>query len=288
MKKVLIVTNPSAGRKKAVKYRKSLTKYLLKKGIYYDAISAENLNAVFFRNIDTVIVIGGDGTVSKIMPYIMDTEIYLYIIPCGTANLLAAKLGIPTNINKAIDILDEQNTKQIDILRVNRKKYSILRLGLGYDSDIICKTPQSLKNKFGYFAYFIAGILFALRLKQRKYNILLDGEKKLSVIATCIIIANAGNMFKNIFSISSNCFLDDGLIDVFILKVKNPVTFFIEFLQIIFNIRNSSSKAMYLKTSKVSIKSGIQLGHIDGEKEKFKGDIDIDITPRALNVFCAK
>lgn len=285
MKNVLVVENANAGRKKSVLYKKNVIRFLFDRGVKFKSISLENLHLINIEDFDTVIAIGGDGTVNKIVPLIINTDKALGIIPCGTANLLAAKLGIPVNIKKALEIIDRQNFVEADVFKV-ADKYSILRAGLGYDADIICKTPQSLKNKFGYFAYFIAGILFALRLKQKKYYITFAG-KKLSVLATCIIVANAGNMYKNLFSISKNCQIDDGIMDVFILKVKNPILFFIEFLQIIFNKKNSSSKAMYFQTSNLTIKNDFTNGHIDGEKTKFKDDIIINVVPKSIKVFKA-
>ncbi len=282
MKNVLVVENANAGRKKSVLYKKNVIRFLFDRGVKFKSISLENLHLINIEDFDTVIAIGGDGTVNKIVPLIINTDKALGIIPCGTANLLAAKLGIPVNIKKALEIIDRQNFVEADVFKV-ADKYSILRAGLGYDADIICKTPQSLKNKFGYFAYFIAGILFALRLKQKKYYMTFAG-KKLSVLATCIIVANAGNMYKNLFSISKNCQIDDGIMDVFILKVKNPFLFFAEFLQIIFNKKSSNSKAMYFRTTNLTIKNDITTGHIDGEKVKFKGDIVINIAPKSIKL----
>ena len=282
MKNVLVVENANAGRKKSVLYKKNVIRFLFDRGVKFKSISLENLHLINIEDFDTVIAIGGDGTVNKIVPLIINTDKALGIIPCGTANLLAAKLGIPVNIKKALEIIDRQNFVEADVFKV-ADKYSILRAGLGYDADIICKTPQSLKNKFGYFAYFIAGILFALRLKQKKYYMTFAG-KKLSVLATCIIVANAGNMYKNLFSISKNCQIDDGIMDVFILKVKNPFFFFSEFLQIIFNKKSSNSKAMYFRTTNLTIKNDISTGHIDGEKVKFKGDIVINIAPKSIKL----
>ena len=282
MKNVLVVENANAGRKKSVLYKKNVIRFLFDRGVKFKSISLENLHLINIEDFDTVIAIGGDGTVNKIVSLIINTDKALGIIPCGTANLLAAKLGIPVNIKKALEIIDRQNFVEADVFKV-ADKYSILRAGLGYDADIICKTPQSLKNKFGYFAYFIAGILFALRLKQKKYYMTFAG-KKLSVLATCIIVANAGNMYKNLFSISKNCQIDDGIMDVFILKVKNPFLFFAEFLQIIFNKKSSNSKAMYFRTTNLTIKNDISTGHIDGEKVKFKGDIVINIAPKSIKL----
>lgn len=283
MKNVLVINNPNAGRKKAVKYKKLVIKFLLRKNCFFKTIEIDKLTSTDFENFDTILTIGGDGTVNKVIPYIVNTEKVLGIIPCGTANLLASKLNISTNPKKALEIINKSNIKDIDVLKV-QDKYSILRLGFGYDSDIICKTPQSLKNKFGYFAYFLAGILFALRLKQKSYTIFFN-DKKLSILATCIIVANAGNMYRNLVSIYNNCNLQDGKFEVFILKVKNPITFFIEFLGIIFNYKNSNSKAMYFQTNELLIKNEFSTGHIDGEKQKFKDDIKINIVPKSVKIF---
>lgn len=283
MKNVLVVNNPNSGRRQALKYKKSVLKFLLGKNIRFKSIDMDEIEKTPFDKFDTVIVIGGDGTVNKIIPYVINTGKVIGVIPSGTANLLAAKLKIPANVNKALKVIENGKVTNIDTLKIN-DKFSVLRFGLGYDSDIICKTPQSLKNRFGYFAYFLAGILFALRLKQKHYTIFYD-DKKLSIVATCIIAANAGNMFRDLFSISQKCELNDGLLDIFILKVKNPVMFFIEFLQIIFDKKSSGSKAMYFQTSNFRIKNDITTGHIDGEKTKFKDDIEINIIPKSVKVF---
>ena len=283
MENVLLVNNPNSGRRQALEYKKSVQKFLLGKNIKFKSIGIDEIEKTPFDEFDTVLVIGGDGTVNKIIPYVINTDKVIGIIPSGTANLLSAKLKIPANANKALKVIENGKITDIDTLKIN-DKFSVLRFGLGYDSDIICKTPQSLKNRFGYFAYFLAGILFALRLKQKHYTIFYD-DKKLSIVATCIIAANAGNMFRDLFSISQKCELNDGLLDIFILKVKNPIMFFIEFLQIIFDKKSSGSKAMYFQTSNFRIKNDFTTGHIDGEKTKFKDDIEINIIPKSVKVF---
>lgn len=284
MNNFLVVNNFNAGRKQAIKYKKTILDFLIRTKKKYRFIDIDQLAQTDISMFDVIIAVGGDGTINKIIPFVINTNKVIGIIPCGTANLLAAKSGIPSEINSAIDIIEQEKIKSIDIIKIN-EKYSALRTGFGYDSDIVCKTPQSLKNKFGYFSYFLAGILFSLRLKQKKYILSFD-NKKLSIAATCLIIANAGNMFKNIVSVSKNCKLDDGLFDVFILKVKNPILFFIEFLQIIFDKKSSNSKAAYFQCSKLSIKNDFCTCHIDGEKQKIKDNIEINIIPKSVNIFC--
>lgn len=284
MKKILVVENINAGKKNAVSAYKIIEEFYLGKDVELNIVGIEEVSEDTVKNSDVIITVGGDGTVNKVVPLAMKFDKPIGVIPCGTANLLSAKLKIPTDIKKALQVIENGQKLKIDVLKVN-DNYSVLRTGFGYDADIICKTPQSLKNKFGYFSYFVAGVLFALRLKQHVYHLTYDDDKKLSVLATCIIVANAGNMYKNVVSISKNCRLDDGKFDVFVLKVKNPILFFIEFLQIIFDKKSSNSKAMYFQTKNISIKNDYCVCHIDGEKQKIRDNIKIETIPCAVYVF---
>lgn len=284
MKKILVVENINAGKKNAISADKIIEEFYLGKDVELNIVGIEDVSEDNVKNSDVIITVGGDGTVNKVVPFAMKFDKPIGVIPCGTANLLSAKLKIPTDFKKALQVIENGQKLKIDVLKVN-DNYSVLRTGFGYDADIICKTPQSLKNKFGYFSYFVAGVLFALRLKQQVYHLTYDNDKKLSVLATCLIIANAGNMYKNVVSISKNCRLDDGKFDVFILKVKNPILFFIEFLQIIFDKKSSNSKAMYFQTKNISIKNDYCVCHIDGEKQKIRDNIKIETIPCAVYVF---
>ncbi|MCR4881796.1 MAG: diacylglycerol kinase family lipid kinase [bacterium] len=283
MENILVVFNYNAGRKKAIKYKKILHKFLFKRGYSFKFVSVQDFQTNDFSEYKTIIAVGGDGTVNKVAQIAALTDKTLGIIPCGTANLLAAKLGISTNIKKALRTIQKKNIKEIDALKINDLQ-CILRCGFGYDSDIICKTPQTLKNKFGYFAYFIAGILFALRLKSKSYQITCD-DNTFNIDASCIIIGNASNMYRNIVYLADNSQIDDGLLDIFILKAQNPFSFFWEFLRIIFGIRINNPRAKYLKAKSVNIKNSWAVCHIDGEKTKLNKDIEINVIPGAVKVF---
>ena len=282
MNNVLVVSNFIAGRKRAIKYRRKIQTLLLKKQTRFQFITIDELQDVDMETFDTILVVGGDGTVNKVLPYLVGTNKTLGIIPTGTANLLAANHGI-NSVSKALKVIDRENSTKIDVMTVNNN-FSVLRCGLGYDADIIGKTPQSLKNKFGYFAYFIAGIIFALRLKNKDYSVIIDNEMR-TIKASCIIIANAGNMYRNLFSIAKEAKLDDGLFDIFILKTQNPILFFIEFLKILLNLKTNSRIAEYIKAKDFKIKNHYCLAHIDGEKTKFTEDLDFGIKSEVINIF---
>lgn len=283
---VLIVTNFNAGRRCALRYKKRVISFVLKHTKSFKFVDIDEFRETDLTPYDTILAMGGDGTVNKVIPYIVNTDKVLGIIPCGTANLLAAKLGLSGNINKTLKILDKQNVRMIDVFDINGDK-CVLRCGFGYDSDIICKTPQSLKNRFGYFAYFIAGIIFGFRLKNREYKMTIDGEVK-EVSASCMIFANAANMYKNIVTLGNDAELDDGIMDIFVLKVTNPVIFYLEFLSIILGIRNNNTRAEYFKAKNVKVENNWLACHIDGEKKNLKGDIDIKILEKSVRIFSKK
>lgn len=283
MKNALVVYNIQAGRKKSLKYKKILQKFLRKNAENFKFITIDELNNIEADGFDTIIAMGGDGTIHKVLPLIVNnSEKTLAIIPCGTANLLAAKLGI-NNVSKALSVIERANVTKIDVMKVN-DKFSVLRCGLGYDADIISKTSQTLKNKFGYFAYFITGLIFALKLKNKDYTIIMDNKER-NVSASCIIIANVGNMYKNYFSIGKKSNLQDGLMDIFILKTQNPILFFIEFLKIIHNIRTSSIIAEYMNAKNIKIKKQYLFAHIDGEKTMFLKNLDFGIETKVINIY---
>ncbi len=284
MKKVLVIANFNAGRKRAIRHKKKLLKILQQNTDYYKIVSIENFNPSEIENYDTIVAIGGDGTVNSVLPYIVNTEKTLGIIPTGTANLLAAKLGIPMNYYRALNRLKSGVVSLIDYIDINNEP-CILRFGLGYDADIIGKTPQSLKNKFGYFAYFVAGIIFALRLSKKEYTLIYDDKSK-SVSAACIIVANAANMYRKFFSVGNNCKLDDGKMDVFILKTNNPISYFIELIFIALGIRVNSKRAEYFQTDCLTVVNGWSVSHVDGEKKKYRDYIKFEVVPKAIKVIC--
>ena len=283
MKNVLVVSNFNAGRKKALKYKKTVINFLIKNSNKFKFISVDEIDYIDLTDYDTIIAMGGDGTINRVLPYVFNTDKTLGIIPCGTANLLASRLKIPTNIKKAIDVLKNGSSKAIDTMQINNK-LGILRLGIGFDADIICKTPQSVKNRFGYFAYFVSGCLFALRLKNKKYKFLINDSEEIKETASCIIVANSPNMWQNMVSVGHKSNLDDGLLDIFVLKTQNPIIFFIELLSIVLKIKITNKRARYLKANSIKIQNKWCYAHLDGEKIRYNEDIHIKVHPKSIKV----
>lgn len=284
MKHILVVFNNKSGKKKAISHIRFIYKKFKKAKLDFKFVFIDVLP--YLKNTDkydTIIVVGGDGTINGVLPYMVNTDKTLGIIPTGTANLLAANLSIPFNASKALGIILKSKNKIIDSGKVG-DKYFVLRLGFGYDADILKDTSQGFKQKVGYFAYFLQGIVKIFTLKNAAYKIKLDDEK-LFINAETIIIANAGNMFRNIFTIAPNGTLDDGKLDVYIRKTTNIFDFIEVFLQIILKNHKQSPKVIYAQASNILIKTDNKHLHIDGEHHISKDDLNIQVIPKSIKVF---
>ncbi len=70
------------------------------------------------RGVETVIVVGNDETVAKVVEGIGDAKLTLGIIPIGTSISIARSLGIPEGAD-ACDVLSKRLTQKIDLGMVN-------------------------------------------------------------------------------------------------------------------------------------------------------------------------
>ena len=283
MKKILVVFNKKSEKNKLYNCKKKIYIRLKELGMDFKFVYLNFLPKVKDMNkYDTIIAVGGDGTVLSMLKYIVNTTKKLGIIPCGTANLFAASLSIPDDVDKAIDIILLKKTSKIDIGKAGDQYFS-LRVGFGYDACVINNSKAGLKKKIGYLAYLCQGIINAFKLSKKTYRVKID-DKEMVVDANSIIVANAGNMFKNNFTIAPKGSLVDGKFDVFILKVKNVLDFIEVFFQIIFRIHRQTPKAIYAQAKNVSIQTSDNSSHIDGEMFFNKNIINIQILPEAINV----
>lgn len=263
-RKFLLVYNHKSGKGSFLKKIQGIKQLFSERQISCEFVNIMNLNnEVCFEKFDTVVAIGGDGTVLSLLPYLVRKNIKLGIIPCGTANLLAEKLNIPTDLEQAVEILINGTEKLIDVGKIG-SSYFVLRVGYGIDADIINGADANLKNKFGYLAYILQGIKCAFNLRPKLFEICTD-KKTYTAKASAVIVSNAANMFKDSCSVSPSNDISDGKLDIFVLYAKNILEFLYVFFQIIFNKHKAGSNVLYEKVRSVSIKSNNNRFHVDGE-----------------------
>ena len=76
------------------------------------------------KGIDIVVAIGGDGTINEVGRALIHTQTALGIIPCGSGNGLARHLGIPMDVRKAIQLINEGYSECIDYGKIDGHPFS--------------------------------------------------------------------------------------------------------------------------------------------------------------------
>ena len=163
MKKVMIIINPTSGGETALDYKESLKN---KAKEYFDyvetKITQKAKDATQFaeeaskEKYDAVIVFGGDGTVNEVISGIAEKNHIpkLGIIPGGTGNLITKLLEINQSIDQAIEELDFNFTKTIDIGKANQNYFGYI-FSVGSLPEAIHNVNIEDKTKYGIFAYAI-------------------------------------------------------------------------------------------------------------------------------------
>jgi len=141
---------------------------------------------------DTVICIGGDGTLHGIINGLYGKGIKLGVMPYGHGNDLARYLNIPKNIDAALDIILKGKTKKYFLGEINKigtdiKEYFFSVAGMGYDAKVIeIVEKQNLKKRFKAFAYTIGAIKAIFTYDPLRIEIIYDNitlQRKAMMVA---------------------------------------------------------------------------------------------------------
>jgi YegS/Rv2252/BmrU family lipid kinase len=115
------------------------------------------------RGFDTVLVCGGDGTVHEVLQSLVGTPVALGVLPFGTANALAADLGLSGSPQKAVRALLDAKPTQVPVGRIlyhaadgsKHCRYFTVAAGVGPDALLMARMDPVLKRRLGYVLYMI-------------------------------------------------------------------------------------------------------------------------------------
>ena len=232
------------------------------------------------QGIEVIVAVGGDGTVNEIGQALVGTNSSLGIIPTGSGNGLARHLKIPFNIKKAIRVINQCNLRKIDTATVNDKVFLSIA-GIGYDAFVAKKFSKASKR--GFFSYFRIVSGEYPSYKPRKYVLKVDG-KTITRRALLIAFANS-NQFGNNTSIDPKATIDDGYIDLCILR-RIPLLLIPFFVPLLFT--KMFHKTQYIeiiraKEATITRKKGKTM-HFDGDPITMGKKLEMKVNPLSLNI----
>ncbi|MFF5923356.1 diacylglycerol kinase family protein [Streptomyces flavochromogenes] len=149
------------------------------------------------RDTDLVVVCGGDGTVRACADVVAGTGVPLAIVPCGTGNLLARNLRLPTEPVPALREALRGQVVGLDVGRIRGDGIAPTRFavmaGAGFDAAMVRDTSARLKESLGWAAYVVSALRHLADARMR-LSIRLDGGAPLERRARMVVIGNVGTL----------------------------------------------------------------------------------------------
>ncbi|NYI71287.1 YegS/Rv2252/BmrU family lipid kinase [Naumannella cuiyingiana] len=176
------------------------------------------------KEVDLVVVAGGDGTVRSVCQGLADSGIPLGIVPAGTGNLLARNLGIPLDERAAIDVAFDGRNRVIDLVQVRPDdqpeslSFSVMA-GMGFDALIFDQTADELKRAVGSAAYFVTAARAAGN-EPFQAKVSIDDHLALRRRISLVVIGNVGELQGGI-RLFPEAVPDDGLLEVLVASPRS-------------------------------------------------------------------
>jgi YegS/Rv2252/BmrU family lipid kinase len=225
-KNIFLIINKFAGRgikreltiNKAVNFLQENAQKVEFKYTEFPGHATELATKAISSGFNTVVAVGGDGTVNEVAQGLIGKSAQMGIIPVGSGNGLARELGIPMDILKSARTLIEGNQQKIDVCRINNQRF-LCTSGIGFDALVSDKMSKATSR--GFWRYIQLTIQESIAFKPFKIKMKV-GDVMIEKPVFLVTFANA-SQFGNNARIAPNASMTDGLIDVVIVNPFNKI-----------------------------------------------------------------
>lgn len=263
--RTLIVLNPVAGQEDPAQVRRRIGGAFAVRGASFDleetsgSGDAERLaREAVALGYGRVVAAGGDGTIAEVITGIAGSDLTLGVIPLGTANQVAANLGIPVGIDRAAEVIVNGAAVPMDLGQLADGRYFALIAGAGWDAEVMSFATREMKDRWGFGAYLYAGLRSVITPPSAAFRITADGQS-FEINAATVLLANVGQIFSDIlpvnFRIGPSVSFSDGLLDVCIFAPRSLP----EVATVLWRVASrryvGDERIIYLQAREISIES---------------------------------
>lgn len=168
-------------------------------------------------SVDCVVVGGGDGTLNAAAYGVIEGEIPLGILPMGTANDLARTLGIPFDIDGAVQVIAGGRTRQIDLGIVNGEPFFNVA-SIGLSAELARQLTSDIKRRYGRMAY--AMVALKVLSKARPFHATIISDTETVRVRTLQIAVGNGRYYGGGNAVEKDAAIDDEHLDLYSLEFQ--------------------------------------------------------------------
>lgn len=290
MKKALIIFNPVAGVEESGLFLPSLIDQLTNSNYlsFVLATQKEGDEEVFVKKfgqeVDLVICLGGDGTLSRVVSGLLSLspKPELAYIPSGSTNDFANGVGMgDLHREELINLACQGKTSLFDVGSLNDRPF-IYVAAFGLFTSVAYRTPQDQKNLLGRLAYFFEGVKDLTQIKTHSIKLRYDGGD-LEGDFILGLVSNS-NSVAGFTSITGPTDYYDGLFEVLLVKAAAKPLDLAGALHDLIAGRDNAL-ILRLQTTRLDLISGDDLAWtLDGEEGDKGKEAKIRVLPKALSI----
>jgi len=219
---IQLIVNPVAGNGTAKTIGALAHEYLEQRGIEhevrhteYSGHATELAKDAADRGLQTVIAVGGDGTVSETGAGLMYSTCALGILAAGTGNDFLKALGLPSKWQPALELILSTAPRPVDTGIIN-DRFFLNVCGMGFDVMALDHTLSAKKYMKGMLPYLYGVIRAIKNFKPAPMHIEIGDEVKLDGRYMVCSVAN-GRFIGGGIPIAPVADVADGLFDIIVV-----------------------------------------------------------------------
>lgn len=268
--RICVILNPVAG---AVKNADSIRQRLERAGFERFCVSEQPGDAEKFASeasdFDVVVSAGGDGTLNEVVNGIArgGCNAALGVLPLGTGNDFARTLGVPNELEAAINQITGGRIREIDLVRVtsDQVRYFVNVSSGGFSGVVDEKLTPEMKRTWGPLAYLRSAAAAFPELRGYTTRLALDDQEAQELDLYNVVVAN-GRYVAGGIPIAPEADITDQLLDILLIPERGAADLAILAAQILVGKHLSSDAIMFRRAKKISISSRPGMWfNVDGE-----------------------
>lgn len=230
---------------------------------------------------DSVIAMGGDGTVNEVAQALVGTSIPLGILPSGSGDGLATGLGLTTDIERSMHTALTATPVAIDVGYAGDRIFLNVA-GVGFDGAVAQMfASRSTRGALGYvgtgtrLVWSYTPPDYEVRWRTGDVEEVRRGPKLLLGFAN-------GPTYGNLAVLAPDASLRDGLLDMVLISAGGPVRQVWRARRLFWNHRRAAEGIERARIVKATVSADVLVGHTDGEPFETSGTLEIGVRPQAL------
>lgn len=174
---------------------------------------------------ELVVAAGGDGTLNEVVNGLADHfgRVTLGILPAGTGNDFVRSVGIPADLDEAVEVLVRRRRHRVDVAlaRLDGRRRWFLNMSVGgFSREVDEALDPEVKSRWGALSYIRSAAGALPELAAHRTTIEIDsagvhGRERIEVDAYLVVVANARYVASGIPAAPA-ARLDDGLLDLIV------------------------------------------------------------------------